>query len=225
MVLSSCSFTWTSPYLSHKLNLPNSNHLLRNVATSSSNNVSCAMETTSSTERHCQRRPLLLGIGALAANLQSTNLLFAEDIELLSIIQMDILTFIPRIGRAHDSAFKDRYLQLQNVRVRFIPTEKNDIRDLGPMEEVVTDLVKHRYTAPNQRPTIYDMQERTTDGKHYYTVEYVLASRNYGSAAFATLAIGNGRSYTLIVGANERRWKKVRNQLKVVADSFRIFDI
>ncbi|PNY03726.1 psbP-like protein 2 chloroplastic-like [Trifolium pratense] len=225
MVLSSCSFTWTSPYLSHKLNLPHSNHLLRNVATSSSNNVSCAMETTSSTERHCQRRPLLLGIGALAANLQSTNLLFAEDTELLSIIQMDILTFIPRIGRAHDSAFKDRYLQLQNVRVRFIPTEKNDIRDLGPMEEVVTDLVKYRYTAPNQRSTIYDMQERTIDGKHYYTVEYVLASRGWGSASFATLAIGNGRSYTLIVGANERRWKKVRNQLKVVADSFRIFDI
>jgi hypothetical protein len=39
--------------------------------------------------------------------------------------------------RAHDSAFKDRYLQLQNVRVRFIPTKKNDIRDLGPMENVI----------------------------------------------------------------------------------------
>ncbi|MCI34484.1 hypothetical protein A2U01_0055704, partial [Trifolium medium] len=33
-----------------QLNLPQSNHLLRNVATSASNNVSCAMETTSSTE-------------------------------------------------------------------------------------------------------------------------------------------------------------------------------
>ena len=38
--------------------------------------------------------------------------------------------------RGHDSAFKDRYLQLQNVRVSFIPTEKSDIHDLGPMEEV-----------------------------------------------------------------------------------------
>ncbi|KAK2405603.1 hypothetical protein P8452_11060 [Trifolium repens] len=234
MVLSSCSFTWTSPYLSHKLNLPHSNHLLRNVATSSSNNVSCAMETTSNTERHCQRRPLLLGLGALAANLQSTNLLFAEEIPdryRAFVDYSDGYSYVYPSDwkefdfRAHDSAFKDRYLQLQNVRVRFIPTEKNDIRDLGPVEEVVTDLVKHRYSAPNQRPIIYDMQERTTDGKHYYTVEYVLESRNYGSASFATLAIGNGRSYTQIVGANERRWKKVRNQLKVVADSFRIFDI
>lgn len=38
--------------------------------------------------------------------------------------------------RAHDSAFKDRYLQLQNVRLSFIPTDKNDVHDLGPMEDV-----------------------------------------------------------------------------------------
>lgn len=38
--------------------------------------------------------------------------------------------------RAHDSAFKDRYMQLHNVRVRFIPTDKSDIHDLGPLEEV-----------------------------------------------------------------------------------------
>ncbi|KAI8013550.1 Transcriptional corepressor LEUNIG [Camellia lanceoleosa] len=37
----------------------------------------------------------------------------------------------------HDSAFKDRYLQLQNVRVSFIPTDKRDIHDLSPMEEVL----------------------------------------------------------------------------------------
>lgn len=37
----------------------------------------------------------------------------------------------------HDSAFKDRNVQLQSVRVAFIPTQKTDIRDLGPMDEVV----------------------------------------------------------------------------------------
>ncbi|KAL5196155.1 Photosynthetic NDH subunit of lumenal location 1, chloroplastic [Glycine soja] len=127
--------------------------------------------------------------------------------------------------RALDSAFKDRYLQLQNVRVKSIPTEKKDIRDLGPMEEVIYNLVKHIYAAPNQRPTIKDMQEKTIDGKHYYTFEYILTSPNYSSASFATIAIGNGRYYTLIVGAIERRWKRFRDQLKVVADSFRLLDI
>lgn len=202
MVLSSCSLTWTSPFLSHKLNLPHSNHLLRDTATSSSNNVSCAMETTSSTERHCQRRLLLFGIGALTANLQPTNLLFAEEIPdryRAFVDYSDGYSYVYPSDwkefdfRAHDSAFKDRYLQLQNVRVRFLPTEKTDIRDLGPKEEVLSDLVKHRYAAPNQRPTIYDMQEREIDGKHYYTIEYVLTSANYSSASFATIAIGNGK--------------------------------
>ncbi|KAJ1400189.1 PsbP family [Sesbania bispinosa] len=232
MVVSSCSLNWTSPCLSHKLNLPHSNHLPpRSTANSSSNT---ALETTSSGESHSQRRLLLLGIGALTASLQPTKLLFAEEIPdryRAFVDYSDGYSYIyPKDWkefdfRAHDSAFKDRYLQLQNVRVRFIPTEKNDIRDLGPMEEVVSDLVRHKYAAPNQRPTIYDMQERTTDGKHYYTFEYVLTSPNYSSASFATIAIGNGRYYTLVVAANERRWKRVRNQLKVVADSFRLLDI
>lgn len=80
-------------------------------------------------------------------------------------------------------------MQLQNVRVRFIPTEKTDIREVGPMDEVcnthltvplslyisferfhigsaflrlnqvVYDLVKHKFAAPNQVATIYDMKE------------------------------------------------------------------
>ncbi|KAK9163130.1 hypothetical protein Syun_004032 [Stephania yunnanensis] len=127
--------------------------------------------------------------------------------------------------RGHDSAFKDRYLQLQNVRLSFIPTNKTDIRDFGTMEEVVPDLVRHVYAAPNQTANIYDMQERTVDGKNYYTFEYELKSPNFSRTAFATIAIANGRYYTLIVGANERRWKRIRSKLKLVADSFRVFDI
>ncbi|CAJ1977715.1 unnamed protein product [Sphenostylis stenocarpa] len=235
MVLSSCSITWISPSLSPKLNLPHSNYLPRNTATSSPNNtVFCALETTYSGESHCQRRPLLMGIGALTANLQLTNSVFAQeklDRYQAFVDYEDGYSYVyPRDWKefdfmAHDSAFKDRYLQLQNVRVRFIPTEKKDIRDLGPLEEVVYYLVNHRYATPNQRSTIYDMQERTIDGKHYYTFEYILTSPNYSSGSFTTIAIGNGRYYTLIVGANERRWKRVRDQLKVVADSFRLLDI
>ncbi|KAH1231324.1 Photosynthetic NDH subunit of lumenal location 1, chloroplastic [Glycine max] len=217
MAVSSCSLSWISPCLSHKLNLPHTNCLPRNTATSSSNTVFCALETNPRGEIFCQRRPLLLGVGALTANLQPINLVFAQE--------------KPDRYRAFVD-YEDGYSyvypidwKLQNVRVRFIPTEKKDIRELGPMEEVVYDLVKHRYAAPNQRPTINDMQEKTIDGKHYYTFEYILTSPNYSSASFATIAIGNGRYYTLIVGANERRWKRFRDQLKVVADSFRLLDI
>lgn len=44
--------------------------------------------------------------------------------------------------RAHDSAFKDRYLQLQNVRVKFIPTEKKDIHEEGSLDEVKESSIK-----------------------------------------------------------------------------------
>ncbi|KAL6011238.1 hypothetical protein ACLOJK_001683 [Asimina triloba] len=125
----------------------------------------------------------------------------------------------------HDSAFKDRILSLQNVRVSFKPTAKTDIRDLGPMNEVIFDLVRNIYAAPNQTPTIFDIKERTTDGKHYWTFEYDLASPTFARSSFSTIAIGNGRFYTLIVGANERRWSRMRNKLKVVADSFKMLDI
>ncbi|KAI0509870.1 hypothetical protein KFK09_010467 [Dendrobium nobile] len=125
----------------------------------------------------------------------------------------------------HDSAFKDRIAALQHVRVGFIPTTKNDIHDLGPMEEVIFDLVKNVCAAPTQKPTVFDMQERTFDGKNYWTFEYELESSGFARTAFAIIAIGNGRYYTLVVGANQRRWSRLRDLLKVVADSFKILDI
>lgn len=175
-----------------------------------------------------------MGAGLLTANLVSANPLFAQE------VPKNYDAFVDRIDgysyvypsdwtefefTGHDSGFKDRYLQLQNVRVRFIPTAKKDVHDLGPMEEVVSNLARHVYAAPNQVADILDMQEKSVDGKNYYTFEYILTSPNYRSASIATIAIANGRYYTLIVGANERRWKRVRNKLKVVADSFRVLDI
>ncbi|GMG99352.1 hypothetical protein Nepgr_001192 [Nepenthes gracilis] len=193
-----------------------------------------SIQIPSAQENCFERRPLLMGIGALALSiLPSSSLLAQEVLENYS-------AFVDKIDgysyyypsdwrefdfRAHDSAFKDRYLQLQNVRVSFIPTEKTDIHDLGPMEEVISNLARNIYAAPNQRATIYSMQERTIDGKNYYTFEYQLTSPNFARTAFATIAIANRRYYTLIVGANERRWKRVRNKLKVVADSFRVLDL
>ncbi|CAL1374451.1 unnamed protein product [Linum trigynum] len=121
----------------------------------------------------------------------------------------------------------DIHCVLMVVRVRFMPTRKKDIHELGPREQVISDLISsHVCAAPTKKPTIYSMQEKSVDGKNYYTFEYELTSPNYSSVSFATIAIGNGRYYyTLIVGANERRWKRVRNQLKVVADSFKLLDI
>lgn len=235
MAVSSLSFNWVSTTLSKKLNVAYPNELTRSAtAFSCQNFFTCPEDIISDEENKSKRRLLLMGAGLLSANLLPASPLFAQE------IPKNYDAFVDRIDgysyvypsdwtefefTGHDSGFKDRYLQLQNVRVRFIPTDKKDVHDLGPMEEVVSNLARHVYAAPNQVADILDMQEKSVDGKNYYTFEYILTSPNYSSASIATIAIANGRYYTLIVGANERRWKRVRNKLKVVADSFRILDI
>lgn len=191
-------------------------------------------ETISGITASSRRRQILLGVGALAANFIPSSFASAEEVPANYSAFVDsedgYSYYYPSDWRdfdyrGHDSAFKDRYLALQNVRVSFIPTNKSDIHELGPMEEVIYDLIKHKLAAPTQMVSIYDMQERSDDGKNYYTFEYELTSTNFSRTAFATIAIANGRYYTLIVGANERRWKRFRDKLKVVADSFKVLDI
>ncbi|XP_055808921.1 photosynthetic NDH subunit of lumenal location 1, chloroplastic isoform X1 [Solanum dulcamara] len=254
MTASSLSLSLGLPSAANNLN----RHALHNIITCS------ASENTSPNQQRCfMRRPFLLGAGALSLSLLPATPLLAkgipENYEIFVDKQDGYSYYYPSDWRefdfrGHDSAFKDRYLQLQNVRLSFIPSDKSDIHDLGPIEEVVPDLVKHVYSAPNQVANIMEMKERSTNGKNYFTFEYVLTSPNFSRAAFATIAIGNGkrsgpspialhhnftgailciriktfctgRHYTLIVGANERRWRKFRNKLKVVADSFQVLDI
>ncbi|KAL3828861.1 hypothetical protein ACJIZ3_017663 [Penstemon smallii] len=233
MAISSLSLTFTSKTLTNQLCRRGGS---RSRGVSSSNRITNCSIIISSDEdkKNSKRRALVLGIGALTLNSIIGSPLLAEG------IPQNYEAFVDKADgysyyypsdwrefdfRAHDSAFKDRYMQLQNVRLSFIPTDKTDIHDLGPMEEVVTNLITNIYSAPNQVADLLSMQERNIDGRNYCTFEYVLTSPNFARAAFATIAIANGRYYTLIVGANERRWKRYRNQLKVVADSFKVFDI
>lgn len=230
MSLASTAFTNRFEVLQSKTTLVS----FRPPSVSSSSIVTCSRDTVHDQQRNCNRRPLLLGVGTLTLRLFSATPLLAEGIPEkyeAFVDKADGYTYYyPSDWRefdflGHDSAFKDRYLQLQNVRLSFIPTTKSDIHEMGPLEEVVYHLVNHVYSTPTQVADILDMQEKNVDGKNYYTFEYVLTSPNFARAAFATIAVGNGRYYTMIVGANERRWRRVRNKLKVVADSFRLLDI
>uniref|UniRef100_A0A0F7CYK2 PsbP-like protein 2 n=1 Tax=Monsonia marlothii TaxID=163685 RepID=A0A0F7CYK2_9ROSI len=240
MVASSISLTWASTTISsNKLNVPHLSESLQQTQTAlpantNTTTVKCSRETATYEESHHKRRALLLGAGALTATLFPSSPLLAQEKPANYDAFVDKIDgyqyYYPSDWRefdltGYDSAFKDRYLQLQNLRVSFIPTEKKDVHDLGPMEEVITDLVTKIIAAPNQYVDIADMQERSEDGKNYYTVEFTLSSRNFSASSFVTIAIANGRYYTLKVGANDRRWKRVRNKLKVVADSFKVLDI
>ncbi|CDY53590.1 BnaA05g34630D [Brassica napus] len=242
MAVSSLSIRYClSPTISQKTDIHCPNPSLRaSCSLSSGYNLDSSENTyQKGSGSSWKRRQALVGVGTLLATSVPATLLLAEG-NLPKTVPKSYSAFVDKEDgysyyypsdwrefdfRAHDSAFKDRYLQLQSVRVRFIPTEKTDIREVGPMDEVVYDLVKHKFAAPNQVATIYDMKERVEDGRSYYTFEYGLRTPIYATTCFATVAVGNNRYYTLIVGANERRWRKVKKQLEVVADSLKILQI
>ncbi|CAL9133095.1 unnamed protein product [Musa textilis] len=169
--------------------------------------VRASSTDASLTEKDClRRRQVLVGLSALTAALSRAKSASAEEVPENFRAFVDFTDgyayYYPSDWRdfdymGHDSAFKDRFAALQHVRVSFIPTEKKDIRDLGSMEEVIFNLVKNIYAAPNQIPSIYEMQERTVDGKNYWTFEYELESPSFSRTAFATIAIGNGTIPTI----------------------------
>ncbi|RID61475.1 hypothetical protein BRARA_E00622 [Brassica rapa] len=236
MAVSSLSIRYClSPTISQKTDIHCPNPSLRaSCSLSSGYNLDSENTYQKGSGSSWKRRQALVGVGTLLATSVPATLLLAEEVPKSYSAFVDkedgYSYYYPSDWRefdfrAHDSAFKDRYLQLQSVRVRFIPTEKTDIREVGPMDEVVYDLVKHKFAAPNQVATIYDMKERVEDGRSYYTFEYGLRTPIYATTCFATVAVGNNRYYTLIVGANERRWRKVKKQLEVVADSLKILQI
>ncbi|CAN6471269.1 unnamed protein product [Victoria cruziana] len=212
----------------------NASHLRASARCSGGKISGSAEELQSLQKASIRRRSLLAGVGLLFTGTSSGAFAFADEVPENYQAFVDFSDgysyYYPSEWRefdfrGHDSAFKDRTLPLQNVRVSFKPTDKTDVRDLGPMEEVITNLVRNVYAAPNQKTQIFDMHERSINGKNYWTFEYEIASSGFSRASFATIAVGNGKCYTLIVGANERRWRKLKDKLRVVADSFKIFDV
>eukprot|EP00850_Spirogloea_muscicola_P003744 SM000015S01244 [mRNA] locus=s15:710195:711901:- [translate_table: standard] len=142
--------------------------------------------------------------------------------------------------KGQDVVYKDVIEPLENVSVNIIKTESGSLRDLGPPEQVAKALVERVLTGPTQKPQIVSAKEilpvvlrpismtfcmdlafqRETDGKVYYTFEFTSQAPNYKRHALGTIAIAQGKFYTLTTGANERRWPKMQDKLNVVANSF-----
>ncbi|XP_071702580.1 psbP-like protein 1, chloroplastic isoform X2 [Rutidosis leptorrhynchoides] len=124
-----------------------------------------------------------------------------------------------------DKVFKDVIEPLENVSVTVFPTNKEDIRDLGSPKEVAEALIKKVLAPPSQKTKLLTATEHDVDGKTYYTFEFVAQAPNFTRHALSTIAIGNGKFYTLTTGANERRWGKMKDKLNVVVDSFKLFNV
>lgn len=122
-----------------------------------------------------------------------------------------------------DIVYKDVIEPLESVSVNIIPTEQSSVSDLGTKEQVAQAMVQKVLTPPGQKSKVLDVNERTdSNGKTYYTFEYASQAPNYIRRALTTVAISNGKFYTLTTGANDRRWNKMESRLKTVASSFNL---
>eukprot|EP00897_Mesotaenium_endlicherianum_P010566 jgi/Mesen1/9538/ME000064S08885 len=140
--------------------------------------------------------------------------------------QVDNYAFIYPFGwqevsvKGQDICFKDIIEPLESVSVTIINTDKGSLAELGSPEEVATALVDRVLTSGNQNAKVLRAEERETDGKKYYTFEFVSKAPNYTRHALGTIAIAYGKFYTLTIGSNERRWSKMENKVRTVANSF-----
>lgn len=123
--------------------------------------------------------------------------------------------------KGEDIVFKDVIEPLESVSVNIIPTEQASVSDLGTKEQVAEAMVQKVLTPPGQKSKILDVTEKKDDnGKAYYTFEYASQGPTYIRRALTTVAISNGKFYTLTTGANDRRWNKMESRLRTVANSF-----
>ncbi|CAI5463023.1 unnamed protein product [Closterium sp. Yama58-4] len=122
--------------------------------------------------------------------------------------------------RGQDVVFKDVIEPLESVAVNIFPTERASLAEIGPIEQVAQTLVEKVLTAPSQKTKLLDTRVREVDGRTYYDFEFVAQASSYTRHALGTVAIANGKFYTLTTGANERRWSKVDEKLRTVVASF-----
>ncbi|GJP32659.1 hypothetical protein CLOM_g17266 [Closterium sp. NIES-68] len=122
--------------------------------------------------------------------------------------------------RGQDVVFKDVIEPLESVSVNIFPTEKTSLAEIGDINQVAQTLVEKVLTAPSQKTKLIDTRVRELDGRTYYDFEFVAQASSYTRHALGTIAIANGKFYTLTTGANERRWSRVEEKLRTVVASF-----
>lgn len=122
--------------------------------------------------------------------------------------------------RGQDVVYKDVIEPLESASVTIINTEKKSLAEFGSPQEVAETLAERVLSSPTQKIKLLNATSRDTDGKTYYTFEFLAQAPNFTRHALGTVAIANGKFYTLTTGANERRWGKMEEKLKIIADSF-----
>mmetsp|Transcript_9634 Transcript_9634/g.29009 ORF Transcript_9634/g.29009 Transcript_9634/m.29009 type:complete len:232 (-) Transcript_9634:582-1277(-) len=119
-----------------------------------------------------------------------------------------------------DVVFKDIIEPLESVSVSLADTDKDDITLFGSPAEVAYSLADKVLTPPTQPVKVLKVTPKRVEDRNYVEFEFAAKSNTYIRLAIAVVTVANGKLYTLVTGANEQRWDKVKPKLEVVAGSF-----
>jgi len=123
-----------------------------------------------------------------------------------------------------DAIYKDVIEPLETVAVTLLPTEKDSIRDFGSPADVAETFSTKVLSNRGQIVVVQASSEIVKDGRPYYSFEFTAQNERpaYLRHALACVTVGNGQLYTIVTGANDRRWGKMESKLRNVIDSFQL---
>ncbi|KAF5729572.1 psbP-like protein 1 chloroplastic [Tripterygium wilfordii] len=96
------------------------------------------------------------------------------------------------IIEGEDKVYKDVIEPLESVSINFVSTNKEDIRDFGPPQQVAGTFIKTFLAPSSQKTKLIEASEHDVDGTAYYTFEFIAQAPNYTRHALSTICIGNG---------------------------------
>ncbi|HIK33168.1 MAG TPA: photosystem II reaction center PsbP family protein [Oscillatoriales cyanobacterium M59_W2019_021] len=125
-----------------------------------------------------------------------------------------------------DVIFHDLIESSENVSVILnpLPNDKT-LADLGTPTDIGYRLSKSAIAPPgsNRQAELTNAEQREFDGKTYYLLEYDVKLPQGERHNLASIAISRGQLFTLNVSTTDKRWSKMQEQLKAVANSFHVY--
>lgn len=130
-----------------------------------------------------------------------------------------------QVNGGPDVVLRDLIVDTENVSVVINPVPPGQtLADLGTPTEVGYNLQKNAIAPPDSGRTaeLVDAQSQTVNDKTYYILEYAVTLPDQQRHNLASVAVNNGKLYTLNVSTTESRWAKVQQMMREVVNSFTV---
>ncbi len=130
-----------------------------------------------------------------------------------------------KVPNGPDIVLHDLIEYSENVSVVVSSVSKDKtLADLGTPGEVGYKLAKSALAPPDsdRKAELVNAEAHERNAKTYYILEYEVKLPHQERHNLASVAVSRGKLYSFNASTTEKRWKKVKNMLKQVVNSFTV---